>query len=186
MPYQVQHIIEGRGTPVSVSKDDLVSKALSLMIEYDFSQLPVVIKDESSEIPVGMVTYEGILRGVRNFKARIEDLKVKDVMVSAPVYSREDDLFDILDRLKDTNAVLVREGSDLIGIITSYDTTEYFRNRTEDLMRVEDIELMIKEFIKLAYANDSGEVDEIKLNVAIAKITSYKKKWRTKHQTIFF
>lgn len=146
------------------------------MIEHDYSQLPVVKREDGFELPEGMITYEGILRGIRNFKAKIEDLRVRDVMVAAPTYSCEDDLFDILDRLKDTNAVLVMDqGPQLIGIVTSYDTTEYFRNRTEDLMRVEDIELMIKEFIRIAYVDANGETDEAKLNSAITQVTVYKK-----------
>ena len=183
MPYQVQQIIEGKGTPVCVTKDEPVSKALSLMIEHDFSQLPVISKQTNLanveiDAPEGMITYEGILRGVRNFKARIEDLKVRDVMVSAPVYSADDDLFDILDLMKDTNAVLVTEdiyglGSALVGIVTSYDTAEYFRKRTEDLMRVEDIELMIKEFIKSAYMDENGELNLSSLNAVAGRITAY-------------
>lgn len=181
MPYQVQQIIKGKGTPIFVSKDDTVSKALSIMIENEFSQLPVVVKQVESgfpdvDFPEGMITHEGILRGIRNFKARIDDLKVRDVMVTAPVYSVEDDLFDILDRLKDTNAVLITEnigfGPDLVGIVTSYDTAEYFREHTEDLMRVEDIELMVKEFIKLAYTKENGEIDEIKLDETSANLTA--------------
>ena len=61
MPYQINQIIEGKGAPVCVTKDDSVSKALSLMIEHDFSQLPVIQKVEKIEYPVGMVTYESIL-----------------------------------------------------------------------------------------------------------------------------
>jgi CBS domain-containing protein len=176
MPYQVEQIIEGKGFPVCVAKDDSVSKALALMIEHDYSQLPVVKEEDGFHYPEGMINYEGILRGIRNFGAKIEDLRVRDVMVTAPIYNCEDDLFDILDRLKDTNAVLVMDqGFLLTGIVTSYDTTEYFRNRTEDLMRVEDIELMIKEFIKIAYVDANGETDEAKLNSAIAQVTAYRK-----------
>lgn len=173
MPYQVQQIIGDRGRPISVSRDDPVARALSLMIEHDFSQLPVVRKESELDLPEGMITYEGILRGIRNFNARIADLKVRDVMDGAPVYTIEDDLFDILDRLKDTNAVLVvhNYAPDLVGIVTSYDTTEYFRNRTEDLMRVEDLELMIKDLIKAAYTEPAGEVDQVRLDAAAARIT---------------
>lgn len=179
MPYQVQQIIEGKGMPTCVKRDDPVSLALALMVEHDFSQLPVTKRFEEFDVPEGMVTYEGILRGIRNFKAKIDDLKVRDVMINAPAYSLEDDLFDILDRLKETNAVLITENitsvPDLVGIVTSYDTTEYFRERTEDLMRVEDIELMVKDFIKAAHLDENGEVDETKLNNAVTQVTAYKK-----------
>jgi predicted transcriptional regulator len=192
MPYQVQQIIEGKGKPVSVVKDDTVSHALSLMIENDFSQLPVVTGNSETispetDSPEGMVTYEGILRGIRNFKAKISDLKVRDVMVAAPMYSLEEDLFDILDRLKETNAVLITQdrgaGPNLVGIVTSYDTAEYFRNRTEDLMRVEDIELMVKEFIKAAYSNEMGELNQKALNDVVTQITAYKRS-NTQSETI--
>jgi CBS domain-containing protein len=176
MPYQVQQIIEGKGLPICVTRDDAVSSALSLMVEHDFSQLPVIKKVEEFEVPEGMITYEGILRGVRNFNAKIDDLKVRDVMVSAPVHRIEDDMFDILDRLKETNAVLVVEEitgvPDLVGIVTSFDATEYFRKHTEDLMRVEDIEVMLKEFIKIPYTNENDELDLAKLNEVSAKAAS--------------
>lgn len=172
MPYQVEQLIKGKGAPVSVLIDDPVTKALSLMIEHDYSQLAVIERGERFDTVAGMITYEGILRGVRNFNAKIDDLKVRDIMVDPPLCSIEDDLFDILDRLRDTNAVLVLHSMapDLVGIITSYDTTQYFRNRTEDLMRVEEIEVMVKDLIRATYANDDGEVDFTKLNAAIARV----------------
>src|SRR5258706_1196660 len=183
MPYQVQQITAGKGPPVCVGKDDTISRALSLMIEHDFSQLPVIKKISDStdrDIPEGMITYEGVVRGMRNFKAKIDNLRVRDVMVAAPIYSLEDDLFDILDHLKDINAVLVSEdtgaGPNLVGIVTSYDTIEYFRDRTEDLMRVEDIEMMVKEFIKAAYVDDHDEFDAASLNAVVTKTTSSKNK----------
>jgi CBS domain-containing protein len=179
MPYQVQQILKGKGYPVCVQKDDPVSKALSLMIEHDYSQLPVVTtQDNDLDFPEGIITYEGILRGIRNFNTKIEALRVRDVMMSAPIYNVEDDLFDILDRLKETNAVLVMHGdlNALVGIVTSYDTAEYFRNHTEDLMRVEDIELMVKDFIRLGYTLENGELDEARLDLAIAKATEYANK----------
>ena len=95
--------------PVCVFRNDPVTKALALMIEHDYSQLPVIKKEHDFDVPEGMITHEGILRGIRNFNAKIEELKVRDVMIDAPVYSLEDDLFDILDQLKDTNAVLVTD-----------------------------------------------------------------------------
>ena len=178
MPDQVKQIIEGKTKPVCVVKEDPVSKALSLMIEHDFSQLPVIRFDGGFDIPDGIITYEGILRGVRNFNAKLEDLKVRDVMVLASTYNVENDLFDILDGLKDTNCVLVLDSHfpDLVGIVTSYDVAEYFRDRTEDMMRVEDIELIIKEFAKAAYTKEDDEIDEIKLGETISKVMTYANK----------
>lgn len=177
MPYQVEQLLEGKSRLVYVSKEDTAKHALSLMLEHDYSQLPVITINDGFENADGLVTYEGIIRGIRNFNLNIDDLKVRDVMGNVFVCNGDDDLFDILDRLKETNAVLVqhKEIPEIQGIITTYDTTEYFRNRTEDLMRVEDIEITIKELMKEAYSsfNDKfeSEVDEERLGKAVKLIS---------------
>lgn len=173
MPYSVQHLIEGRPSPTTAVREDKIKTVLSRMVEYDFSQLPVV---DSENHPIGMVTYESILRGVRNLKVQIDDLSVREVMISAPKVNMEDDLFEVLETLKLTNAVLIIDAqAKLVGIVTSYDSTEYFRKRAENLMRVEDIETMIKDFIQLAYIQDDGEPDEVALSSTISRVTGHEK-----------
>ncbi len=81
-------------------------KALSLMSEHDFSQLPVI--DEMRR-PLGLVTYESIFRGIRNFNLRAEELKVGNVMDHAHFFHMEDTLSDLLERLKSANSVLILE-----------------------------------------------------------------------------
>ena len=97
MPFSVEDLMEGRPSPVTITREESVTKALSLMIDHDFSQLPVI---DTDHCPLGMVTYEGILRGVRNFRASIDDLHVRDVMAAAPQFNLEDDLFELLEKLK--------------------------------------------------------------------------------------
>ena len=80
MPYSVQHLIEGRPSPITASREDKVRAVLSRMIERDFSQLPVVDADGH---PVGMVTYESVIRGIQNFKVQIDNLSVREVMINA-------------------------------------------------------------------------------------------------------
>ncbi len=179
MPFQVEQLLEGKGPLVTVSKDDTLKHALSLMLEYDYSQLPVTHSNGDFDIADGMITYEGIIRGIRNFNLGIEALKVKDVMIKIFTCNGDDDLFDILDRLKETNAALVlnKDFPVIEGIVTSYDTTEYFRTRTEDLMRVEDVESTIRELIKEAYTTitiiqEDDIVDTEKMEKA-AKAVSY-------------
>src|SRR5215207_7075313 len=146
MPYQIEQLLEGKGPLVWVKKDDTIRYALLLMLEHDYSQLPVLNPDPDYDAVEGMVTYEAIIRGIRNFNLSIDALKVQDVMGRAFVCNGDDDLFDILDRLKITNAAIVFNQDVLRvgGIITTYDTTEYFRTRTEDLMRVKEVETALK------------------------------------------
>jgi len=170
MPYPVQNLIEGRGEPMCVRSDDAVQEALRLMTEHDFSQLPVVDEDGK---PLGLVTHESIARALNHLGVRVENLCVSNATVRAYQYRLEDDLFDLLNRLKDTNAVLIVDGEGrLIGIVTSYDSTEYFRRRVEDMMLVEDIESMVKELIMVAFTDQAGEIGQERLAAAIEKVTS--------------
>ncbi len=150
MPYPVENLLQDRQEPILVDRDDSVSHALDLMIEYDFSQLPVVDADLH---PLGLITYEGIFRGVRNFKTELDQLRVRDAMSRVDrTFDLEDDLFELLEQLKLKNAVLITDGTGkLVGIVTSYDSNEYFRSRAENLMHVEDIESALKEFILIPY-----------------------------------
>ena len=171
MPFPVKQLLEGCGKPVVVKKNDTVNHALSLMIDNDFSQLPVV--DDENQ-PLGMVTYESIVRGLVNFNARVDEILVSNVLTPVDVFTDEDDLFDLLNRLRDTNAVLIINfNDDLVGIVTSYDSTEYFRKRAEDLMYIEDIESIVKEMILYLFILneqfplDRDEIDEDGLKAAI-------------------
>ncbi len=176
MPYPVKHLIEGRALPVTIKRDESIAKAWSLMVKHDFSQLPVVDADNR---PLGMVTSERILRAVNNFRAQLSDLHARDVMVEiskADLFDLEEDLFALLKQLKLTSAVLiVDQQNTLIGIVTSYDATEYFQNRAENLMRVEDIEVMVRDFVLSAYTLDDGSRDEEKLTQAVLEVSP---KWQ--------
>ncbi len=171
MPYPVENLIEGRGIPVYVRQSDTASKALSIMLENDYSQLPVL--DDQDNI-LGMVSYKNILRAIKYYHAELGELYVENTTEPADKFDLEDDIFDILPSLQDNNAVLIT-GSDeqLIGIVTNYDTTDYFRKRSEDLMIIEEIELTIRDLIQLTYENDDGILNDEKLQKSISRITDH-------------
>lgn len=172
MPHTVNDIFQEQEV-VCVTNEETVLRALNLMIENDYSQLPVIDKNHH---PIGLVTYESILNAVRNFNLRPDDLSVRNVMIQPDLFQLEDTLSDVFERLKLANTVLIKssEGT-LVGIVTTYDATEYFRKYAEDLMVVEDVEGMMKDLIRLAYgvADDDGASE--KLAEAIVKFTKYKK-----------
>ena len=169
MPYLVKNIIEDQGNLTVVKKKDPVSKALSLMLEHDFSQLPVVNDDHK---PIAIVTYKTILKAHRNFGAGISELIIANAMKDVEIFDIEDDIFDLLNTLRDTNAVVIVDARGVLtGIVTSFDTTEYFRRRSEDMMIVEDIETIIKDFILAYFTNENDEIDQDALEAAIEKIT---------------
>ena len=167
MPYSVEHLIENQGNVTVIRKTDTISSALDLMIEHDFSQLPVV--DENGVL-LGMVTYESIMRAARSFNTKPDQLLVRDATVNAPFHYREDDLFDLLDELKATNAVVIIEPKGCVtGIVTAYDSSGFLRNRTEDLMHIEDIEFIIKELIKRTHVYEKEGLGPDRLPVTMVE-----------------
>ena len=169
MPFTVKDIIDDNPTLVTAKPGDPVMSALSKMIEYDFSQLPIIDLDNK---PLGLITAESILRAHTSFDTGLDQLRVEHARIKADIYRSDSDLFDLLNRLQDTYAVLIVDGQGcLTGIVTNYDTAEYFRRRAEDMMVIEDIESLLKDYIQAAYRDDQGEIDEERLAEAIQRIS---------------
>ncbi len=120
-------------------------------------QLPVV---GDTGKPVGLVTADSILHALAQLKITVEHLQVSHAVVKPKKYRPEDDIFDLLDDLQDDRAILIVDVDDnLLGIVTAYDTGQYFRRRAEDLMLAEDIELGIRELLRNALGNEQGDID---------------------------
>jgi predicted transcriptional regulator len=109
---------------VSVREDDSVAHAIDIMGERGFSQLLVV--DETGN-PTGLVT-NGDIRHARQADedASMEDVPVADVM--SQKYGQVDptDALETVDSSLDINkAVIVKDGHDLLGIITEADVASH-------------------------------------------------------------
>jgi len=179
MPYPVEKLIEGHDKPICVQLENTAREALLKMVEHEYSQLPVV---DDNDRPLGMVTSESILRALNNLQVTIDQIGIQDALVEVKPFGLDDDVFETLDRLKESNAALIvdMEGK-LVGIVTGYDTTEYLRKRSEDLMIVEDIEGMIKDLIHVAFLDSTGEIDQGLLTKAIENITSSNQELKSKY-----
>lgn len=163
MPFTVGQLIANK-KPVTVFDTDSVRYALHLMTSNRFSQLPVINREGKA---LGMITNESILRALDTFGAAIDKMFVGDVMDKMRVldamdevrrmYYEDESIFYLIDDLKETNAVLiVNKEQYLIGIVTHYDTTEYFRERAEDMMYAAEIEDLLKEFFNAYFTTPAG------------------------------
>ena len=177
MPFTVKDLIAGRPEPITTSRNASVQDALRVMIDGDFSQLPVVDSDATAQ---GMITSDSITRALSHFDLTIKEMRVFHAMTEeVPTYYPEDELLGLLDDLKNAYAVLaVDKNKRVIGIITSYDTTEYFRRRGEDIMLLEDIETMLKDYVLAAFQDASGTLDTVALGLAIEEISENNSKLR--------
>lgn len=165
MPFVVRDLINEHRKPVTVQPEDSLQLALARMTEHEYSQLPVVDDDGRC---LGMVTGDSILRALKTFGVTPDRLSVLDAKTKASMYREDDDLFELLDDLRDSFAVLIVDDENHVtGVVTGYDATEYFRRRTENMMFVEDIELMLKDLIQAAHTDASGGTDEAALEQSI-------------------
>jgi len=170
MPFTVDQLISEHQKLITVSRDASIKAALELMIEHDFNQLPVVAPNQTL---LGMVTGDSILRAMKNFGTTVDRLQVAHAMITADKHFLDDDLFELLDDLRDEYAVVIVDGDDkAVGVVTSYDTTEYFRRRAQDMMYVEDIESALKEYISSAFTNAQDELDEAARAAAVLEATN--------------
>jgi CBS domain-containing protein len=168
MIFAIRHLIEGRPKPYSVLKTDNIEKVLSLMTEHEFSQIPVV---DTEEHPLGLVTMKSILKAAHCSGTTIKDLDIKVAIEKAKTIGLGEDMHELLNQTKNNESVLVvNEKGKLIGILTHYDTTHFFRKRIEDMLLIEDVEAMAKKLIQWLYSQCPGEKGE--LNVTIDCITN--------------
>lgn len=168
MTTTVQEFTRDKLPVVTVSLSDSINDAAKLMIEYDYSQLPVV---DSETKPLGIITSDSIIKALNNYGTGMSELRIKHVMQKSPRLFRQDiDLLDLFDDMDGSYAFVVNEEGKLVQIITSYDTAEYFSQRAKDTLLVENIENTLKDFIQLAFS--SKPKGEAKLDQAIQSMTN--------------
>jgi CBS domain-containing protein len=145
---------------VTISPDATLQEAVARMIENDFSQLPVVEGGLPFGSPATFITSTSIARALRVFGTSLQHLRVRDALVPARTLSADEDLFSKMDDLLDAYAVLVlKPDGTIAGIVTNYDTTQYFRSRAEEMLLVEDVETTLKDHIRIAYGGDETDPD---------------------------
>jgi CBS domain-containing protein len=147
----VQELLENKPAVIAIQERETVAVALQLMIEQDFSQLPVV---NSNQQYVGLISNQSILAALKLFNTTLETLHVRDaISTSSATLEPDSDLFELLNILnsKDTVVVIDRNSKHVHGIVTLQDALNYLRQSTEDLMYSADIETTLKDFIEAIY-----------------------------------
>src|SRR3712207_5539488 len=133
MLYPVEKLLSNRGKVLCVNQKETVRDTLVKMVQNDYSQLPVV--DDSGNL-VGIVTEKTITRTYYHVSESVPlfNLTVDNCLSPAVTISIDQDIFDALDQLQRTYAVVITEGRKPVGLLTHYDTTHFFRNLTEGLI----------------------------------------------------
>ncbi len=100
---------------ISVSPDDTVAKAISLMEERGISQLPVMMGGRV----IGSVTEEGLLRKLSSLSS---EARISEVIEGAfPIFPPDASISMLRDMLLLYPAVLIQDKGKIVGIITKSD-----------------------------------------------------------------
>ncbi len=149
MLYPVERLLSSRGQVICVTHQETVRDALTTMVANDFSQLPVV---DSSGRLTGLISEQSITRTYYHISEQVSlfDLPVGHCQNKPVTLSLEADIFEALDRLQSVNALVIVSDKKPVGILTYYDATHFFRELTEGLILVEDIETTLRQYIETA------------------------------------
>ncbi|MDA8050764.1 MAG: CBS domain-containing protein [Rhodospirillales bacterium] len=124
---------------ISVNQDDLVARAATLMLQHDFSQLPVMQGEREVK---GVVTWKSI--GSRKaVGSKCE--RVADCREDARIVDSNRTLFDAIPIIVEYGYVLVRQHDRRIsGIVTASDLSLQFPALAEPFLLLREIELHVR------------------------------------------
>ena len=153
MLFPIRQLIEGHDDLVSIPKHAKVREALVLMMEHDYSQLPVTNEDGNL---VGIISEASIVNTYFHIDPVLSllDLTVDHCSASSRTISPDSDIFEALNLLENAYAVVVVENQKPVGILTDYDTTHFFRDLSEGLIIVEDIEVTLRQYIESVFSDN--------------------------------
>ena len=134
---------------ISVNRDTTLTEAITLMIKYDFSQLPIL--SGRSEVE-GLISWKSIGRALALGK---ECNKVRDCKEDVLVFSLDEPLFKIVKTILEKDAVLIRDKNKTIcGIVTATDIGEHFISLSEPFLLLEQIENLIRRILADKYTKE--------------------------------
>ncbi|MDQ5826294.1 MAG: CBS domain-containing protein [Chloroflexota bacterium] len=156
MLFAIKQLLDGRPAPICVPQNARVKDALQLMMKHDFSQLPVVEADGDL---LGIISHKTIAHTYFLLGGQVPllDLTVDHCLMRVDPLTPEDDLFEACEKLRaDDSAVVIVEGRKPLGLLTAGDLTDFFRYRSEDLIRIEDIEVTLRLRARGAFPDDAS------------------------------
>ena len=155
MILSVGRLLKGKPEVTWLERRDTVDWALGLMIEMDYSQLPVL--DEQGKL-LGIVSEQSISRSLFHTDGKISlpPLSIDHCLRQVPVLSPHADVREAMEVLQHEYALVVVDDMRPIGILTNYDMTKFFRELYESNMIVHKIENMLRAYITKAFPNSES------------------------------
>jgi predicted transcriptional regulator len=140
-----------------VSRDDLITTAITKMLQFDFSQLPIM---QGDRVVKGVISWKSVA------SLRISHQQgefVRDCSEVAQVIDASGTLFDAVPTIAKHGYVLVKDpqSNRITGIVTSSDLNLHFQQLTEPFLLLREIELSIRELLKSRLTADDLKLIEL-------------------------
>lgn len=133
--YRIGKLPSANGPLISVHPQATIAEAVTVMLERDFSQLPVMQGDYTLK---GVVGWKSI---GRELSLGHPCTKVSECLEEAVVIGSDTSLFSAIPTIVDKEYVLVRESTNRIqGIVTTSDLSLQFRQLAEPFLLLGEIE----------------------------------------------
>jgi predicted transcriptional regulator len=150
--YRVSRLKSARNSPIAVSPDTQITEAITLMMKYDFSQLPVISGERTIK---GVISWKSL--GKRLAMGR-KCSTVRDAMEPVHVIDLETSLFEAVNLIAKHDCVLVKdEANRVCGIMTSYDVSETFVELGEPFLLLGEIENLIRGMMDGCFSKEDLE-----------------------------
>ena len=128
----------------SIGRDDSITKAQSLMIQNDYSQLPVV----SGRELLGAISWESISRA----RMHKSEATLRDAIVPAVVVRLDDELLaHVPDIIRKGFVFVQRRDRSLGGIVTTTDLSVAFESLAGPFLLVGDVERRLRRIITASF-----------------------------------
>jgi len=131
-------------TLTTVGQDDSLKKAVTKMLLFDYSQLPIMHGEREVK---GMISWKSI---ASRYSIGGECCKVQNCREDAQVVDGNGTLFDAIPTIVKYGYVLVRDPQDrrITGVVTASDLSLQFQQLAEPFLLLREIELHIRQLLQ--------------------------------------
>jgi len=121
--FRISRLRSANVTPTSVSPNQSINEAITIMLQNDFSQLPVMNGERSVK---GIVSWRS--NGTRQLALGLRCEEVRECMENPRVLKLDDSLLHAIDEIVRNEHVLIKDPTDRIcGIVTTSGLSMLFR-----------------------------------------------------------
>lgn len=165
--HDVGCLFPGETTVDTLEPSSIVKDALAIMLEKNYSQMPVV----EAGVVRGVFSYRSLAASVGRFaKLDVASLPVEELMEQIPYVSVKDSLHGILAQLNQYDSLLVGDARQVQAIATTFDVLSYFYALAKPYILLWEIELTLRRLIEIA-----APADKLQPCIEAALASNYEK-----------